>query len=205
MNTAKFGEYVDSYRNGYGKRPAAGERGPIVLRIADVSSGVIDLSAPRRGIVSLKDAETYRLLPGDLLFVRVNGAREIVGRCCVVRMAVPPDTIFNDHLIRVRLKPGLDPEFARLCTSLPTARVVIEEAAATSAGQLTINQKILDAIDIPVLSLPEQRRIAARLKVRLAAVESARAAAQAQLADLEALPARLLAAAFDFPDAGASP
>lgn len=180
----KFGEWVHSYRNGFGRRPAFGEVGPIVLRIADVSSGVIDLKEPRRGRVSEKEAAIYKLEPGDLLFIRVNGARDIVGRCCVVGEGVPGDTIFNDHLIRVRLKSGLDPQFAKLCVSLPVARSIIEESASTSAGQLTINQDILHSIEIPDVSLDDQRRIAAQLKAQFAAVEQARQAAQAQVQEL---------------------
>lgn len=183
----KFGNWVSSYRNGYGKRPGAGESGPIVLRIADVSSGSINLSNPRRGNVSEKDAEVYRLHQGDLIFVRVNGAREFVGRCCVVGPEVPPDTIYNDHLIRVRLVDGVDPEFARLCVSVPPARAVIEDAASTSAGQLTISQQVLDSIDVPDIPLHKQRNIAARLKAQLAEVETARQAAQTQRADVEGL------------------
>jgi len=183
----KFGEWVHSYRNGFGRRPGSNEAGPIVLRIADVSSGVIDLTEPRRGSVSQNEAATYKLEPGDLLFVRVNGARDIVGRCCVVGEDIPSDTIFNDHLIRVRLKPGLAPQFARLCVSLPAARAILEQAASTSAGQLTINQEILHSIEIPNVSLDDQRRIAAQLKAQLAAVEQARQAAQTQTREIDAL------------------
>ncbi|MGE0875204.1 MAG: hypothetical protein AB7O31_11110 [Burkholderiales bacterium] len=185
--TRKFSEWVESFRNGYGKRPAPGESGPIVLRIADVSSGVIDLSNPRRGIVPENDAKTYRLQSGDLIFVRVNGAREIVGRCCLVGPDVPPDTIFNDHLIRVRLVPGVDPEFARLCVSLPSARAIIEEAASTSAGQLSISQQVLDSIDVPDIALNRQREIAAQVKAQLAEVDAARRAACEQLREVGSL------------------
>lgn len=191
-----FGAWVRSYRNGFGRRPGTGETGPIVLRIADVSSGVIRLSTPRRGHVSAREGATYRLEPGDLLFVRVNGAREIVGRCCVVGEDVPNDTIFNDHLIRVQLNPGLDPEFARLCMSLPAARAVIEEAASTSAGQLTISQQVLDSIEIPDFSLDKQQLIARQFKAQLTTVEEARQAAQAQLNEIRLLKKQAFKAAF---------
>jgi type I restriction enzyme S subunit len=195
--SSKLGKWVESYRNGFGKRPSPGESGPIVLRIADVSSGKIDLSSPRRGKISQKEALKYRLVEGDLLFIRVNGAREIVGRCSVVGPDIPNGTIFNDHLIRVRLEDGLDPEFARLCAGLPEARSKIEEAAATSAGQLTINQQVLDAIAVPDIPVFEQRKIVARLKAQLAEVETARQAAQAQVRDAMLLRGRLLQQAFD--------
>jgi type I restriction enzyme S subunit len=109
---------------------------------------------------------------------------------------VPADTIFNDHLIRARLREGLDPQFARLCLGLPAARAVIEEAAATSAGQLTIGQQTLNAIEIPDLALSDQRRIARELKAQLAVVEEARRAAQAQVEDAALLTGAILRDAF---------
>lgn len=53
------------------------------------------------------------------------------------------------------------------------------------------------AIEIPLPPLAEQERIAARLTEQLAVVESGRAAAQAQLAAIDALPAALLRDAFN--------
>ena len=191
-----FGEWVVSYRNGFGKRPKAGEIGVIVLRIADVSGGFIRLDAPRHGMVSAWEAATYRLVPGDLLFVRVNGTKRIVGRCCVVSGEVPSDTIFNDHLIRAQLRNGLNPDYARLCVTLPSARAAIEEAASTSAGQLTVNQQILDAIEIPTLSIDEQIATVKGVENRLNSIVEMRQLIDARLADLERLPARLLAEAF---------
>lgn len=52
-------------------------------------------------------------------------------------------------------------------------------------------------LEIPLPPLAEQERIAARLTEQLAAVESARAAAQARLAAIDALPAALLRDAFN--------
>ena len=199
-----FGQLVISYRNGFGTRPRAGEAGPIVLRIADVSSGVISIDDPRRGEVSARDAATYELVEGDLLFVRVNGTKSIVGRCCVVDADIPADTIFNDHLIRVRLRERVDPAFARLCVSLPSARLSIEEAASTSAGQLTVNQLILGAIELPLLPMVEQRKVVREVQGQLAAIEQMRQGIAAQLADIRQLPARLLAQAFHPTDEGTS-
>lgn len=192
----RFGDWVLSYRNGYGERPGTGESGPVVLRIADISSGKVDLSNPRRGSVSDKDSERYKLRAGDLLFIRVNGARTIVGRCCVVSSEVPTDTIFNDHLIRVRLAPGVDPDFARFCVSASPARAVIETAASTSAGQFTISQQVLDSIEVPDVPLVEQREISSRLKAQLAETEVALLGVQKQLHEIHWLRRQTLDAVF---------
>lgn len=194
---AQFGKWIASFRNGFGTRPKIGETGPIVLRIADVSSGTIRLDNPRRGEVSRTQAETYKLSSGDLVFVRVNGAKEIVGRCCIVDGTIPPDTIFNDHLIRVQLKAGLSPVFARLAVSLPSARAKIEEAASTSAGQLTINQEILSAILIPILPLDAQGKIATTTESQLTRLKELHQGLQARMIEIDNLPARLLAQAFE--------
>lgn len=55
----------------------------------------------------------------------------------------------------------------------------------------------LEGLEIPRVSLLEQRQIATRLKAQLAEVENARQAAQAQVGDAELLRQRLLRQAFD--------
>lgn len=191
-----FGSYVISYRNGFGKRPKEGETGSIVLRIADVSNGIISTANPRYGEVSAKEAETYKLEVGDLIFIRVNGSKEIVGRCCVVNTNIPDGTIFNDHLIRVQITHELDPDFARLCVSLPKARKIIEEAASTSAGQLTINQQLLDRLEIPVYSFDNQKKIVEKLQKQLNQLAILREAALNCITDINSLPQKILAQAF---------
>jgi hypothetical protein len=77
------------------------------------------------------------------------------------------------------------------------ARAVIQEAASTSAGQLTINQQILDSIDVPDLPLVEQRAFVKALKEQLAEADAIRAALMQQHAEISALPRRILAQAFE--------
>jgi type I restriction enzyme S subunit len=64
-----------------------------------------------------------------------------------------------------------------------------------------INKSELEAIAIPLPPLPEQKRIAAILNEQMAAVEKARAAAEAQLAAAKALPAAYLRSVFNSPEA----
>jgi type I restriction enzyme S subunit len=64
----------------------------------------------------------------------------------------------------------------------------------------TLNQDGLRALSIPLPPLAEQERIAGRLTEGLAAVERARAAAQARLSAAEALPAAYLREVFEGPE-----
>ena len=191
----KLGDYVATYRNGFGRRPKGIESGPIVLRLADVSSGYINLDNPRRIETSSNDKVLYKIKKGDLLFVRVNGSLSLIGRCVLVDIECS-DIIYNDHLIRVQLKEGLLPEFLKEVSYFPEVRNSIVEGASTSAGQLTINQSILSSLLIPLPSLKEQEFLLEKIKSKhddsIILCENLKD----QLAAINQLPAALLRQAF---------
>lgn len=64
-----------------------------------------------------------------------------------------------------------------------------------------VTKPVFEAFEVPLPPLAEQERIAGRLTEQLAAVERARAAAQARLAAAEALPAAYLREVFEGPEA----
>jgi type I restriction enzyme S subunit len=188
-------DYVLSYRNGFGRRPKELEVGAIVIRLADVSAGFINISNPRRGAMSPEEFSTYQLLPGDVLFVRVNGSSHLIGRCIPVNLN-RNDLAYNDHLIRVRLRDGLEPNYLKAVCDLPEVRTEIVEKASTSAGQLTINQDVIATIRVPIAPIPEQQRIVSRLKEQNQTVSRTITAIQDQLNAINKLPAVMLRHAF---------
>ncbi len=190
-----FGDFIKATRNGFGRRPSGIEEGPIVLRLADVSSGRIDLSDVRRGTLSDDEFEQYRIHKDELLFVRVNGSRDFIGRCIHVD-AEYDDVAYNDHLIRVDLRSGLSPAFARLALSSHGLRTAILEGASTSAGQLTINQSLLASLPVPVPTDKWQATVVAECEERARQGAILERIVQEQLDSIEALPAALLRAAF---------
>jgi type I restriction enzyme S subunit len=189
-------EFVKSFRNGFGRRPAGEEEGPIILRIADVSGGFIDLSAPRRGYMTAEEQLAYNLVKGDALFIRVNGSSDIVGRCIPVSEQ-HENVSFNDHLIRVQLSAELDAEYLSLVCDLPEVRACIVEQASTSAGQLTVNQQILSNIYLPAPSLSSQLELVRCIKQRKSACSGLTIALENQLIGIEAMPAAYLQQAFN--------
>lgn len=64
-------------------------------------------------------------------------------------------------------------------------------------NQANLNGKLLNALKIPAPALGDQRRIVATLKAQLAEADALRAALEQQLRDVQALPQRILAAAFE--------
>jgi type I restriction enzyme S subunit len=193
--TELLGNYMIDARNGFGRRPKENESGVIVLRIADVSSGVVDLSSPRRGYMSEKEQDTYLLTPGDLLFIRVNGSESFVGKCVLV-----PETIetlaFNDHLVRVKVEDSFQPEFLAWFLNCRMVRSHMIEYASTSAGQLTINQQAIASIKVPVIEKKTQKQIVTTLEAKVSAAKKVQRTIQDELDSIDLLPSALLRKAF---------
>lgn len=70
-----------------------------------------------------------------------------------------------------------------------------------SAGQSGVQREFVENLIVPLPSLTEQKRIVAILNEQMAAVEKARAAAEAQLQAAKTLPAAYLREVFDSPEA----
>lgn len=70
-------------------------------------------------------------------------------------------------------------------------------SASRGGSQSALNGALLNALEIPAPGIDEQQRIINRLKSQLAEVTAIHQAAAAQLAEIECLPKRILAQAFD--------
>jgi type I restriction enzyme S subunit len=195
-STRKLHQGIVSYKNGLSRRPSGEEAGPIVLRLADVSGGEVNLESPRRGILTSQEMQTYAVTPDDLLIVRVNGSRHIVGRF----ISIPPSSeviCFNDHLIRVRLDRSLlAPRYVALMSRGRLARDFIEGVAITTAGQLTINQTMLGDMPIPFVPIAEQRKIVRDVEALEAMIANVRGLQSETSVELEGIVPSVLAKAF---------
>ncbi|MGA6154763.1 restriction endonuclease subunit S [Stenotrophomonas sp. NPDC087984] len=147
-----------SYASGYGTSTKCDYNGAghPVLRIPNVQDGSIDLSDLKRAIDPSLDLTNYSLEPGDLLFVRTNGSRKLIGRVGVVEESLPH--AFASYLIRFRLTPGIvEPRWVQLVTQSPLWRQALERYAASSAGQYNLSAETLSHLPVPVPPLAVQR------------------------------------------------
>lgn len=82
-------------------------------------------------------------------------------------------------------------------------KISVPELKALGSGATftEISKTAVESFEIPLPPIVEQKRIAAILKEQMAAVERARAAAEARLEAAEALPAAYLRAVFNSPEA----
>lgn len=147
---------------GYGTSARCVVDGPgvPVVRIPNVVNGAIDLSAEKRADDPSVDLSGLMLREGDLLFVRTNGSRDLIGRTAVVQSGV--EASFASYLIRYQLdSERADASWVHYMMRRPQTRVELERLASSSAGQHNLSLAKLDKIQVPLPDLPTQRELVA--------------------------------------------
>ena len=111
-------------------------------------------------IISLNEAppEESMLRDGDIVFVRSNGNKALVGRCLVVYPHNTP-TIYSGFCIRYRLTNS-DVDVTYLLWVLKTDSMR-KKMAGRGANIQNLNQQILAALDIPLPPIEQQQQFAA--------------------------------------------
>ena len=164
---------------------------PRFLRITDIQNGSVMWDSVPGCKISDSEAAENRLEDGDIVFARTGAT---TGKSFLI--CNPPKAVFASYLIRLRLKSGVSPEFISLFLQSEDYWKQIREGARGGI-QPNFNATMLGALSVLLPPLSEQRRIADRLCEQLAAVATARAAAQAQLDAAKVLPAGHLRAVFN--------
>ena len=117
-------------------------------------------------------SDGHVLEDGDLIFVRSNGSKELVGRCLLVQPNGQRLT-HSAFTIRMRLdRSRCEPKFYAFLFRRPELRV---QMMGGGANINNLSQDILKALEIPLPPLPEQRRIVAELDAEAAEVAAVRA------------------------------
>lgn len=160
------GGMVVGVTNGMTRRRSESDSGAnIVLRLRDIRSGWIDFSDVNRITLTSEESSRYEVLPGDILFIRVNGNPDYVGRCALFP-GYPEPVYFNDHIMRVTLdRSVVSGVFLTFVLNGPHGKREIALHRKTSAGQHTINQDGLSRIRIPLPPMHLQDEFARRVAV----------------------------------------
>jgi len=168
------------------------------LRVANVQDGRLDLREVKTIEATPDEIAKWQLRDGDLLLTE-GGDLDKLGRGTCWRNELPV-CIHQNHLFRVRLSVGrCDPDFAALQIASPYGKAYFFARAKKTTGIASINQTVLGNFPLMLPPLDEQRALVHRLTAQLAQAQAMREAAEAQLREVEALPARLLAQAFAEP------
>ena len=144
-----------------------------------------------------KNAEKYRLHPGDLLACRFNGNLGFVGRFSLYSGSRCGFQVYPDKLIRFRVKEDeVSPQFVRYMMNSNRGRNQIEPMCATTAGNLGISAKQLKTVNVPIPPLTEQVRIVIYLDDLQAKVDALKKLQSETAAELDALMPSILSRAF---------
>jgi len=159
------GSFLINVTNGLTRRRKEVEIGKdIVLRLRDVREGWIDYRNLNRITLTQEESSRFKVEVGNLLFIRVNGNPDYVGRCAIFD-GFSEDVFFNDHIMCVK------PDYSKV-NGIYLVQVLngirgkqeIAQHRKTSAGQHTINQQGLSKVTIPVPPLDLQEKFERRVR-----------------------------------------
>ena len=178
-------------QNGLSKRSGADGVETPVLRLGDIKAGAIDESDPREIRLTAKELAKYALQQGDLVCIRVNGSKALVGR--VIQFRANRVWAYCDHFIRFRPNQALiDHRYLAHYFNSQTVRRHIELNMVSSAGQNTVSQGTMLDIPVPCPGLETQREIVAELEKQFSRLDEAVANLQRVKANLKRYRASVL-------------
>lgn len=162
------GEVATETRYGTSRKCHMEPNGMPILRIPNVAQGTVNFENLKYCELDQSDEGRIRLQSGDLLFVRTNGSRDLVGRCAVFDGTNQERTFgFASYLIRVRIdQTKVLPRYLAYFLNSTNGRAAIDSRRRTSAGQFNINSENLRSISFPVPSIAEQARLLEQLEQR---------------------------------------
>jgi type I restriction enzyme, S subunit len=154
------------------------------LRVGNVPRGGLELSDVH--LIELFDGELdrYRLEVGDLLVVEGNGSPTEIGRAAVWDGSID-DCVHQNHLIRVRPLPGIDPAFLGHAWNAPQVVEHLMDVSSSTSGLHTLSCAKVNAVRLPIPPTSEQSRIVLEVERRLSRL-------QAGIRSLEAAQRKLL-------------
>lgn len=172
-------------------------KGPAVLRIPNIRNRTIDYADLKFAARPQDLRDEDFIAPGDLLIIRTNGSKDLIGRVAVVKSTPTRKSGFASYLIRFRLV-GSETlwSWISLATESTIVRSGIESRAATTAGQYNISLSGLADLAIPLPPMDEQAEIVREAERRLAAADGLDSVLEQQLSRAAATRQSLLREAF---------
>lgn len=146
----------------YGTNDKAQNREGIpVLRINNVKSGQIDFSELKYIKKPIEAIEHLLLKDGDILIIRTNGSKDLVGTCAVFHGE--GNFIFASYLIRIRINQKVAlPDYVAFFLNSQLGRSQIN-AVSRQIMQNNINSTEIKGLRIPLPTIEVQNDIAKKL------------------------------------------
>ncbi len=195
--TVQIGEFASNIRYGTSKKCAYDTEGVPVLRIPNISDNGVNLDDLKFAHFNEKELGSFKLKAGDLLVIRSNGSKELVGKTAIVK---EKDTkcLFAGYLIRVRLenRDMILPEYVLFALQSPKLRSVIEIGSRSTSGIHNINSKELANLSFTLPDIKEQKEIVRRVEKLFLLADQIEKQYQSAKAQIDQLTQSILAKAF---------
>ncbi|WP_044936636.1 restriction endonuclease subunit S [Pseudobutyrivibrio sp. LB2011] len=158
----RFGE-IYKLTNGLASRGKFGKPMCPVLRLADLSNDRVNTSDVRLLGIDEKEKNSHLVKKDDLIFIRVNGTRDRVGRAYLYDG--DNEISYCDHLFCGHaLVTSIDVKYIQYIFNSHFIRCQLNPEIKTTAGQNTISQGSMNNIILPLPPYNEQKRIAAKIE-----------------------------------------
>ena len=165
----------------------------IPMEAVDAISGMVpDLQVRTYGVV--KKGYTY-FAEGDVLFAKITPCMQN-GKHTIANGLIGGFGFGTTEFHVLRPNENIISELIWFFIRQPSVLIEATEHFTGAVGQQRVPEDYLANLEIPLPPLPEQRRIAALLKVQMEAVDKIRGAAEKELETINVLPAALLRRAF---------
>ena len=187
-------EIIDSIKYGTSEKSDYSFTGIPVIRIPNIINGFVDLTDIK--FLKTASASTYDCLQkNDILMVRSNGSRDIVGKCAIVD-DLSQGYMYASFLIRIRLKDNIDATYILLFLNSHLARCQIFTKSKSSVGINNINSKEISSLTLYLPQKKEQQEIVRILDRIFVREQQAREAAENVLQRIGQMKKAILARAF---------
>ena len=191
----KLGE-VSEFKNGLNYNKSSGGQTLPVVGVADFQENyTVPLSELQSATIDGDLADNYAIQPNDILTVRSNGSKHLVGRCMLVG-EVDEVVSYSGFIIRIRFDAKvIFPQFLLHFMKCQVTRNVLT-AGGGGANITNINQEKLSSLLVPLPLYKTQVKLAAALDEMREETQGLVRLYERKLAALEALKKSLLHQAF---------
>ena len=192
--TVKVKDVLADIKYGTSEKSDYSYSGLPVIRIPNIAEGKVDLGDLK--FLNSSTLSDYDLVKtDDILMIRSNGSRELVGKCALID-EISTGKAYASFLIRLRPKPNVSAKFLLAFLNSSDARSQLFAKAKSSAGINNINSKEISAVDIWLPAKGEQQEITRILDSLLEKEQQSKEAAEAVLEQIDLMKKAILAKAF---------
>ena len=164
--------------------------GPRFLRITDIQNDQVEWEQVPSCVIDESSERKKTLRDGDIVFARTGGT---TGKSFLVKN--PPRSVFASYLLRVRVDGTVEPNYLRHFFNSDQYWLHINSKSRGGA-QPNVNAELLGSLRFPLPPRAEQERVSVMLDQQMKGVEITEKTAEAQLAEIQAMPSALLRRAF---------